>query len=563
MLRGLLAFALIASTQAGQLPARDSSVPQTGTSVVRGRLVSATTGEPLRKARVSLSSVTDPVFTDNEGRFAFTNLAAGRYTLSARKTGYAATTFGAGRPGSPPISIDVAAGSVIDGIEVRMPRGAAISGRITDQFGDPVEMAAVFARRIVHAGGRIDTVVQASTATDDLGEYRLGGLPAGSFVVSAVLPNSRSAVFVSISGMTPGTAISGSLTSGTIAMSPGTVTTINSGQPPDPTYYPGVPGLSRAQAIPLRAGEEASSIDFTVTPVKLATVSIALVDSKGDPAQGVASLSRIDESGLGSAGRLVPGPRGNRMKMTLEPGEWTIYVRGDHSAGMARFSVGSDDVSMTVPLTPGGSIRGRVVWDGTSLPPNAGVEIDAVPVEPAMAGAPAMSTVGAMRPDGTFAISGLLGLRELRVKSAPPGWLLKALVLEGRSLIDAPIALKDGEIVDGVQVVLTNRLSTLKGTVTDAARTPVRDSSVLIFPEDAALQQRARSLARWVRPNQAGEFVADDLLPGAYLAVAVGDVDESRWPDADYLAQFRARATRIVLGESETKTMVLQIGTAP
>ena len=74
---------------------------------------------------------------------------------------------------------------MVDGIEVRMPKGAAISGHIVDQFGDPVEAASVSARRTVRVAGRMDTVTQATTLTDDLGEYRLGGLPPGSFVVSA------------------------------------------------------------------------------------------------------------------------------------------------------------------------------------------------------------------------------------------------------------------------------------------------------------------------------------------------------------------------------------------
>src|ERR1035437_8667883 len=65
MLRGLLAFALIASTglaaQDRFIP-RENSASQTGTSVIRGRIVSAANGEPLRKARVSLSSRAAPAF---------------------------------------------------------------------------------------------------------------------------------------------------------------------------------------------------------------------------------------------------------------------------------------------------------------------------------------------------------------------------------------------------------------------------------------------------------------------------------------------------------------------
>ncbi len=546
MLRSLLACALSAFALTGvpQAP-RDNPDSKAATSAIRGRVVAANTGEPLRKARVALSSVPEPVFTDNEGLFAFTNLPAGRYTLTVRKTGYAATTFGTGRPGSPPISIDVdtAGGSVVDGIEVRMPKGAAISGHIVDQFGDPVEAASVSARRTVRVAGRMDIATQATTLTDDLGEYRLGGLPAGSFVVSALLPNSV------VQGM------SVSIVGG--------VSTMTANGPRAPTYYPGAPGLSRAQPIAVRAGDEASSIDFSVSAARLANVSITLVDATGNPVGGAATVARTDEAGLGAEPRSI-AIRGSNTAVTLEPGEWILYANGTQGVGVARFSVGSDDASVTVPLVKGARVSGRVVVEGDRLPLSAAILIEAAPIYSAFGAPPTfgMTAAAPVKADGSFEMNDLVGTRQLRVRFAPPGWLVKAILFDGRNLLDSPIELKGGEDLTNVQVVLTSRLSTLKGAVTDAAKAPMRDFSVLIFPADEELQH-ARSLARWVRPNQNGEFLADDLVPGSYLAIAVQDVDESRWPDAGYLTELRARATPVTLGASEKKTITLEIGGAP
>ncbi|PYQ71790.1 MAG: hypothetical protein DMG04_19840 [Acidobacteria bacterium] len=118
--------------------------PLTGTGTIRGRVIADDGDEPLRKARVVIGGPTSipPGFTDDQGRFAFTKLPAGQYALTARKAGYAAAAFGSRHPGEPPMRIDLAAGGTVDGVDVRIMRGAAISGRLVDEFGEAIENAA-------------------------------------------------------------------------------------------------------------------------------------------------------------------------------------------------------------------------------------------------------------------------------------------------------------------------------------------------------------------------------------------------------------------------------------
>jgi hypothetical protein len=183
-----------------QPPARDRppSPAAANTASVRGRVVAADTREPLRNARVSLagSSRVPPVFTDDDGRFAFTDLSPGRYAISARKSGY-----------------------------------AAVSGAL--------------------AG-----MTKTTAATDDLGEYRVGGLHAGTYVVAVSRPQSG---------------------------------------PNDPrVYYPGV--AARAQAVPItvQAGEERPSTDFTTVALGHPTrLTIRFTDRNGEPASAIAMLVNL------------------------------------------------------------------------------------------------------------------------------------------------------------------------------------------------------------------------------------------------------------------------------
>jgi hypothetical protein len=168
-----------------------------------------------------------------------------------------------------------------------------------------------------------------------------------------------------------------------------------------------------------------------------------------------------------------------------------------------------------------------------------------------------------MRADGTFEMTDLIGLRELRLRNAPRGWTLKDVLTGDRSLLDAPFDFKGGEEITGVRAVLTDHHPQLTGRVVTAEKTPVTEYSVLVFAEDRARLRNAGRWARWVRPTLQGGFVVDDLLPGAYLAVAVDEVDDTQWLNADYLDRFRSRAVPVTLSDADKKTIVLEMMSPP
>ena len=162
---GLLALLGVAASAEPQSPAPD---PQP--VVLRGRIVSAANDAALRRARVAAavpSGRVDPVFTDDEGRFVLTLPSRTAISLTATKAGYAAMT------------VPVAAAQLSGEVNVHLARGAAITGRILDAVGSPAAGAPVAARRIGSGPGLVDFL---STA-DDLGEYRIGGLPPGRYLL--------------------------------------------------------------------------------------------------------------------------------------------------------------------------------------------------------------------------------------------------------------------------------------------------------------------------------------------------------------------------------------------
>ena len=95
-------------------------------AVVRGRVVATDTGEALRNARVVLVSdhSAAAVLTDAEGRFSIAT-PAGHREIAVSKTGYATAVVA----------------PLADGGEVRLARGAVITGRVTDERGVQLPMS--------------------------------------------------------------------------------------------------------------------------------------------------------------------------------------------------------------------------------------------------------------------------------------------------------------------------------------------------------------------------------------------------------------------------------------
>ena len=163
--------------------------PKTGTGRLRGRVVAADTGASVRRAQVRISSPdigTKTAFTDAQGRYEFKDLPAGRFNITVSKSGFVSMQYGQSRPFQPGRPIDLTEAQVLEKADVALPRGGAVSGRILDEFGEPVADASVTAMRMQYSSGKRRLVPAGrASMTTDLGQFRLFGLPPGAYLISA------------------------------------------------------------------------------------------------------------------------------------------------------------------------------------------------------------------------------------------------------------------------------------------------------------------------------------------------------------------------------------------
>src|SRR5262245_8234879 len=118
MIPALSLLTLAVTLTAQQQPVRDGATAKpVGTALIAGTvLVGATGSEPSRRTRVTLNTRDGNISgrtttTDDQGRFQFRDVPAGRFTLQAVRPGYLNASYGAKRAGRPGAAIPVTDGA--------------------------------------------------------------------------------------------------------------------------------------------------------------------------------------------------------------------------------------------------------------------------------------------------------------------------------------------------------------------------------------------------------------------------------------------------------------------
>jgi len=544
------------------------------TSSIQGRITTADTGAPIRGAEVRLSmdgSFSRLVTTDGEGRFELRSLPAGSYKLIVSKSGFITLEYGQRRPFESASTISVREGESATG-NVALIRGGAISGRLIDEFGDPSIGTRVQVMRLRADGGRRRLVpVGAGDQTDDTGAFRLYGLPAGEYYLSA---------------------------------STGLIDAVKRDPP---VYYPGTMNVSEAQPIVLAPGAETSA-DFQIAAIaRAATVSGVVLNSSGGPAPG--AMVNLSSNTVGTINS-VPSPQtmlmlhadaapdGSFTIQNVPPGSYTLTaqlpllfdaafaaaqqaVRG---AGppppemvSGNFTVGNaavreqmlnrmpETASMPINVTSegmsgialttrrGGRLSGRIVADaGVGRPLPTGLQVTLR--SPGPGGMSMQMSGGSATND--FQLVGASGPSRIDVQGIPDGWAVKAIMLDGEDVTDEAIDMTGRSGL--LRVIMTDRLTALSGTI--QSNTDSRDHIVVVFPEDATKWTSPSRFVRTTRADADGRFQIRGLPPAdRYLVAALEHLEDGEERDRQLLERLRIRATSVSLGDGEQRSIQLGV----
>jgi hypothetical protein len=522
-------------------------------STIRGT-VTSTAGLPVSDATVSAHPTVSDSFpgrrswttrTDSFGRFTLRGIGAGSITVRATKRGYVQSQNGQRGRALPGLPVTIEAGKDLDDISIVLPRVGLISGLVLDEYGEPLQEAAVQLVRVRRepTGALVGIREQGGYVqrSDDRGQFQLSGVFPGDYVVMALLPAET------VDPAAP-------------------VRTVYR-----PTYYADTPDFASAAPIRIVDGEEIPRLILTMRRVPAARVTGVAHDSRGLPVTGTVRLMSRHAVTIG-IGPIVarPGPDGEFVFTDVTPGDYILRTLVESGPSASEFAtsyvtiVDRDPEPVMIRTSSGSRLSGRIVLDGGSDRMLWGYSASAVAID-STASPGSVSSVGSPISTGEpFTIGALAGPTRLRIWTNDEDWYLKSIVINGFDVTDTPFDFGfDGRDYSDVEIVFSRLGATIAGRVTDERAAPVRDYAVHVFSTDPDKWDIASRWVKLVRSSADGAFKVPALPPGDYWVAAIDRVDASPapgdWVDAELLTMLASRATRVTLGEGQSHTATLRL----
>jgi len=485
--------------------------------VISGRVV-ADDGQPTGGAHVIAIGVSkSPVpgamqwtNCDADGNFKVTGLSHGVYSIIARAPGYV------------PVQDQSRKYRVGESLIIRMARGGVITGRVTDEFGEPMVGVQVSADRVADSEGKPDKSAPAmsgmysSRMTDDRGVYRIYGLEAGAYVVGV---NVASPTFAGL---------------GRTSREP-------------PTYHPSSP-RGAAVEVNLRLAEEVSGVDIRARGGRGRSISGTVSgETQGEGLINgvIVRLYGAADKNLAGMTTLIGGQ--NYSLRGVEDGEYELMAtQFSESMDFAlsaprRVAVrGADLNGIELKLLKLGSVSGRVVIEAPKAECQAASDqfkVEEILIElkrddrtPGVFASGLFPTeawmyLGGATPEksGGFTVNNMeAGRYRIGADLPDENWYVRAITQAATprpvDLARAGVALKQGEKISGIEMLIAQSAASLSGRVVpsrEGAQLPKRLRVHLVPAEATAADDLLRYAESPVKGD--GSFEFKHIAPGKYL----------------------------------------------
>jgi hypothetical protein len=373
------------------------------------------------------------------------------------------------------------------------------------------------------------------TSTNDLGEYRMPGLPPGTYFVMAIKEDGFDQLPV----------------------------IDQSEEPPDmlpPTLYPNA--VDEVGAVPIRIepGARLNGINFSLKAVKPLHVSGNVVGyGNGQPVAGEGvKLRRTLSNGI------VPGPEetsrtdagGNFDFDKVLPGEYVISV----VISLPGFHTLSDTQSITVnerPISgirivprPYPSINGQLVFESNDSPEarRPSLRFTNIVSEPRREEYDA-----GVDGDGTFQLSNVApGIYRISLTGLSDDSFIHSATNGNQDILGHGLDVSDGS-ADDVRIVVGSNGGTVEGVVNIETDRPASSAAVVLLPN-----QRDRvGLFRTATSDQSGHFTIRGISPGLYRALAFTDLEPNIYFDPVFTEKFETKSQAVTIEEGGRVTLSL------
>jgi hypothetical protein len=549
-----------------QIPLAQAAFAQTTAQPVRieGQIVSATTGEPLKKASVRLNPNFQPtpngptptayaIATEADGKFAFNDISPGTYTLSATRTGFVAQSYGSRTPGMNPTPLRLDAGQEMKGIAIKLTPQAMIYGRVVDEDGEPMSGVGIQTMRWAFSNGKKRLVFAGNGNSQADGTFVMGSLNGGRYFLSAERRDINSFGVEQRSG-----------------------NKASGHEEYVRTYFPNALDPESAAPIDLIAGSELRGIAIHLRKSRVFEIRGTVVNTVGSWLTQYMSLMLNPKStgespmfGPNNMAQVPPKTSQFQFKNVL-PGTYVIRAQNanletrDSSGDVTRIrqlvgrtevTVGDHDVeNVVLSLGTGMEITGKFITEGDPQQPPSQTGASTAQSSPSNP-APRPSVVllltqgvnynasyAETNDDGTFRMRGVEpDVFSVSVNGLPDGSYVKAIRFGGQEMTGKDLDLSSGAPGE-LEILISPNAADVSGVVHNADGQTVASARVQVIDKD-------KKVAGAATTDQSGSFHITKLAPGEYQVFAWESTGEGVITDPDFRKAFDGQAAAIKLSE--------------
>jgi len=513
---------------------------------ITGTVVKEPGSQPLKKVLVQVVAEDQKqggnytATTDADGHFHIENVVPGRYRLYLEKTGLVEVN-GRGLKSDTNV-FTVQAGQGVEDIVFRMLPTAIISGRITDEDGDPMSGVTVFAQK--KRPGKATREAAGNGTTNDLGEYRLSGLFPGQYWIVAMPPPDMRDYEQPHEKSPPGDS-----------------------QPDNryvTTYYPGTYDAMQASAVTLKPGDE-MPVNFTLVPARTYRVRGIVTGVAAAQKPAVELVSKAGDSIRASE----VGPDGQFEVRGVAPGSYVVKASTptESQSFTARQDVSvvaADVEGVRLVPQPSFTLSGHLHLEG-----RASGELTQYSVNLRLAELP--------EDPGFFMTQDFFGtnapvdrLGNFEWKNVNPGdYVVKLFGGDGQGFFLKSVKLGERNVETGfaasgpatLDLLASYKGGTVEGAVVEKEKDvdndhPVANATVVAVPEEKYRKLPDRFGIG--STDQHGRFTIRGVAPGSYTLYAWQDLEEGVWRDPDFLKSQEANGTAVKVEEGSHQKVELK-----
>jgi Carboxypeptidase regulatory-like domain len=536
-----LLFVLLLSASASlraQAPAAAQNAAPAATFRISGTIVSSLNGAPLNKASVSLVSTRNPqqalrIITAENGVFEFNGLLAGKFSLQGAKRGFLSAAYEQHEQFS--TAIVTGGGVDTENLVLRLTPLAFLSGRVADEFGDPVRDARVSLYRSSTRAGISRVELAGNDTTDDQGYYEFPAVAPGDYFVSAT-GKPWYAVNPVLSPQANGANPTSSVARSLDVAYP-------------TTYYSGATDADSATPIAIRAGDRVQ-VDLHLNPVPALHLLFHVDQRKlgnGVPTFYKRAFNNTEFVELGGVQGNTSGSDTIYEITGLPAGRYTVTIQaqGSQQSSEVVLSENGQDLDLSHG-EPSATVKLRAVLPPGETPPRQ------------------LFLWLRNTRQNAVANSAVNSANEVTFNSVPPG---KYDVLAGSNAkpysitrMSSPageIAGHNIEVTPGASldltVFLTGGVVTLEGVVQRGEK-PASGIMVALVPSNP---ESHLELFRRDQSDLDGTFVLQSVIPGSYTLVAVEDAWGFAWLQPGVLARYLRNGQNITVSASMKGSITL------